>query len=62
MLHRTENWFECFKISKSASDNAIDLAEAALEASVGMMASQDFHALAAALLHHKPALIFEIGT
>jgi predicted O-methyltransferase YrrM len=62
MLQRAEDWFSFLKISKYETKRAMALADAAVGPSAGMMASGDFHALAAALLFLKPAKIFEIGT
>lgn len=62
MLYRVENWFTFLNIPKAEADRADALCRETLGPSAGMMSIQDLHALAAALLHHKPAKIFEIGT
>ncbi len=62
MLQRIEDWFSYFNIHESDAQRAKDLAAESLGPSAGMMALGDFHAMAAALLHHKPKVIFEIGT
>lgn len=62
MLHRQEDWFSFFDISAKETERAKDLTAASIGPSAGMMSNGDFYALAAALLHHKPKTIFEIGT
>lgn len=62
MLERVEDWFEFFSIPEADIKRAKDLSAAMVGPSAGMMSSGDFYALAAALLYHKPAKIFEIGT
>lgn len=62
MLTRIENWFEHLNISVKETARGRALAEATLAPSAGMMVHADLNALAAALLHLRPARIFEIGT
>jgi predicted O-methyltransferase YrrM len=62
MLQRHEDWFSFFGISQKDTDRAKNLTDTAIGPSAGMMSHGDFYALAAALLHHKPTVIFEIGT
>jgi predicted O-methyltransferase YrrM len=62
MLMRVADWFDHFGISAEDTARAKALAEAAVGPSAAMMNLLDFHALAAALLHRRPARIFEIGT
>lgn len=62
MLQRHEDWFSFLNIPPKESERAKELTAAAIGPSAGMMSNGDFYALAAALLHHKPKVIFEIGT
>jgi len=62
MLQRIEDWFAYFDIPQAEANRARELADRTLGPSAGMMALGDLHALGAALLHHRPKRIFEIGT
>ncbi len=62
MLQRFEDWFEFFGISAEVKRRSQSIIEHAADLSAGMMAPQDFSALAAALLHLRPKAIFDIGT
>ena len=62
MLQRFDDWFDFFGISAPDAQQGREAAARATELSAGMLAAQDFQALAAALLHLRPARIFDIGT
>jgi hypothetical protein len=62
MLQRFDNWFTFFGISANNTQRSADLVQRATELSAGMLAGQDYAALAAALLHLQPKTIFDIGT
>ncbi len=62
MLQRFEDWFDFFGISASDANSSRILVDHAIELSAGMLAAQDFNALAAALLYLRPKSILDIGT
>jgi hypothetical protein len=62
MLQRFEDWFTFFGSSAKNTQRSADLVQRATALSAGMLASQDYTALAAALLHLRPKTIFDIGT
>ena len=62
MLQRFDDWYTFFGSSANNAQRCADLVLRATEASAGMLAGQDFAALAAALLHLQPKTIFDIGT
>jgi len=62
MLYRVKCLFDWFNIPASARIRAEQLSQEAFKASGGMVHLNDYLALSAVLLRHKPKLIFEIGT
>jgi predicted O-methyltransferase YrrM len=62
MLQRFDNWLKFFGSSANDTQRSAALVQRATEASAGMLAGQDYAALAAALLHLRPKYIFDIGT
>lgn len=62
MLERISDFFEWFGISNERKRSAMQLCDAALENTRGMMHRNDLLALAAIAIHHQPKRIFEIGT
>ena len=62
MLQRFGDWFTFFGSSAKDIQCSADLVQRAAELSGGMLAGQDYAALAAALLHLQRKTIFDIGT
>ena len=62
MLQRFGDWFTFFGSSANDIQSSAALVQQAAELSAGMLAGQDYAALAAALLHLRPKTIFDIGT
>ena len=62
MLQRFDDWFTFFGSSANDIQSSAALVQCATDISAGMLAGQDYAALAAALLHLQPRTIFDIGT
>ena len=62
MLQRFDDWFTFFGSSANDIQRSADFVQRATALSAGMIAGQDYTALAAALLYLRPKTILDIGT
>lgn len=62
MLTRIDDFFAFFGLNKNETKSGIQLSTEYGEKAIGMTHANDYKALGAVLLHHKPKRIFEIGT
>ena len=62
MLTRIDDFFAFLGLSKSETKLGIQLSTEYGEKALGMTHTNDYKALGAVVLHHKPKRIFEIGT